>query len=193
MVDSPTAKRRKVFSGNEVLLKLQESENDVQAAVDKIIEELCPFDVNDEAALQIEDRMQRLERVTSSLTAKVYRLKNSLKTRVYRHNREMLDDKMVSCSQYSLFDSQGPDLCTPEENQTNIRPQTQRKKPLNGKIGMKWRRDRVADKRETLRQWAKEEEVTVSELLGYFLYVESYPKNGIWRQRVGSCSWEAIL
>ena len=51
----------------------------------EIVEELCPFDVGDEVALNMEDRVERLERVTKLLEMKVYKLKKAVKQRKYRH------------------------------------------------------------------------------------------------------------
>ena len=48
------------------------------------------------------------------------------------------------------------------------------KKPLDMDLSGKTRRRRVAEKREVLKQWAEEERVTVSQLLGYLLYVENW-------------------
>ena len=48
---SPKAKRKKELTGNEILAKLRKNENDVNTAVREMIEELCPFDINDEEAL----------------------------------------------------------------------------------------------------------------------------------------------
>ena len=49
--DEPCAKRKKQMSGREIIEKLESNENDVKKAVREMVEELCPFDVNDEDAL----------------------------------------------------------------------------------------------------------------------------------------------
>ena len=41
----------------------------------------------------------------------------------------------------------------------------------------KSRRRRVSNKRDTLSQWAEEEGVSVTTLLGYLLYVENWKKD----------------
>ena len=57
----------------EVIERLESNEND--ALWGEIVEELCPFDVGDEVALNMGDRVERLERVTKLLEMKVYKLK----------------------------------------------------------------------------------------------------------------------
>ena len=81
----PSAKRKKKLSGREIIAKLDSNEKDVKKAVAEIIDELCPFDVNDEDALQIEDRVERLERVAKLLEIKVYKLRKGVKEGKFRH------------------------------------------------------------------------------------------------------------
>ena len=100
------APRKKQMTGNEILSKLKYNENSVKKAVEEILEELCPFDVNDEEALKIEDRVSRLDRVNSLLQKKVYKLRQQIKERKFRHNPELLEEMMISSSQYSIFDPQ---------------------------------------------------------------------------------------
>ena len=80
--EQPIAKRKKCMTGKEVIERLESNENDVKRAVGEIVEELCPFDVGDEVALNMEDRV---ERVTKLLEMKVHKLKKALKQRKYRH------------------------------------------------------------------------------------------------------------
>ena len=49
---SPKAKRKKEMTRKEVMEKLKQNENDISKAVQGLLEELCPFDVNDEEALK---------------------------------------------------------------------------------------------------------------------------------------------
>ena len=103
---SSIPKRKKYFTRSEILTKLKSNESDVQRVVSEMIEELCPFDVNDEDALAIEDRLERLEKVSRNLQTKVYKLKLKLKDRKFRYKPEFLEETEVSSSQYSLFESQ---------------------------------------------------------------------------------------
>ena len=178
--EQPIAKRKKCMTGKEVIERLESNENDVKRAVGEIVEELCPFDVGDEVALNIEDRVERLERVTKLLENKVYKLKKAVKQRKYRHNPEGLEEPMISCSQYSIFDSQEVSEAVQEiEDEVMVmgdsgRPEKYDKKPLDSDLSGKTRRRRAAAKREILSEWAEEEKVTVSKLLGYLLYVENW-------------------
>ena len=54
------------------------------------------------------------------------------------------------------------------------RPSSYTLKPLNQSMTQKTRRRRVEEKRLTLAEWAKQEKVSVEELLGYLLHVETY-------------------
>ena len=58
-------KRKKYFSKSEILQKLKENGDKVSAVVNEVCEELSPFDVTDEEALVVEDRLERLETLGS--------------------------------------------------------------------------------------------------------------------------------
>ena len=175
---SPEAKRKKQFNKNEVLTKLEENENDVKRAVKEMVMELSPFDITDENVALFEDRLDKIEQVSKSFTAKVYKLKNDVKARKFRKKPELLEEVMLSCSQHSVLQSEidSEDLCASltqsqiTEADADARPSTYRKRPLNHNMTSFARRRRVSDKKETLQDWAAEEGVTVTELLGYFLH-----------------------
>ena len=104
--DAPGGKRKKAVTGHEVLAMLKAHENDVAKVANEMLEELCPFDLNDQDALLIEDRIERVARVSNLLQKRVRRLTKKVKESKFRHNPEGLDEKVVSCSQYSLLQSQ---------------------------------------------------------------------------------------
>ena len=173
----PEAKRKKYFTKREIADKLKGNENDVKKVVDEMIEELCPFDVNDNDALIIEDRIERLEKVSRTLQLKVHKLKSKIKDRKFRHNPEILDENEVTSSQHSLFASQEDHEDNQEEDVSETdkdRPKTYTKKPLNQNLSKFARRRRVMIKRDTVKKWALEEGVTETELLGYLLHLENY-------------------
>ena len=107
----PETKRKKYFTRNEIISKL--TENDVKKVVSEIVEELSPFGIKDEDAMLLEDRLDRLEKVSKNLLSKVYKLKNKVKEKKFRHNPELLEEKEISCSQFSVFQSQElqDDIC----------------------------------------------------------------------------------
>ena len=79
--DGPEAKRRKAFTKRETLQKLEELGNNVSLAVSEMVSDLSPFDVNDENVGAFEERNDKLDKVASSLTRKIYRLKEEVKAR----------------------------------------------------------------------------------------------------------------
>ena len=185
--DEPSAKRKKQMSRREVIAKLDSNLDDVKKAVGEIIEELSPFDVDDEDAMKIEDRVERLARVSKLFEKRVYKLRQDVKENKFRHKPERLEETMISCSQFSIFDSQEVIEAVQEiedevmEKGDGVegkrggqRSEKYQKKPLDMDLSGKTRRRRVAEKREVLKQWAEEERVTVSQLLGYLLYVENW-------------------
>ena len=186
--DEPCAKRKKQLSGREIIDKLNSNENDVKKVVEEMLEDLCPFDVNDEDALQIEDRVERLEKVGKLLMARVYKLRKEVKEKKFKHKPDFLEEPMITCSQYSIFDSQEVNDAVKEIEEVMERADSLKvkgsgeraakyeKKPLDADLGKQTRRRRVAEKRLVLKQWADEEKVTVSQLLGYLLYVENWMK-----------------
>ena len=200
--EEPCAKRKKQLSGREIIEKLASNENDVKKVVGEMVEDLCPFDVNDEDALKIEDRAERLERVTKVLMAKVYRLRKEVKERKFKHKPELLEEPMITCSQHSIFDSQEVSDAVKEieeevmEREDSLkekgsgerRADKYEKKPLDADLGKQTRRKRVAEKRVVFKQWAEEEKVTVSQLLGYLLYVENWMKE----KKLAGVGWQVF-
>ena len=72
---------------------------------------------------------------------------------------------------------------------TNKRPEKYKKKPLDQGMDPKTRQRRVADKRETLSQWAEEEGVTPVKLLGYLLYLETFMKE----KKLSKVGWKLFM
>ena len=70
------------------------------------MEELCPFDINDEEALKIEGRVERFQKTSRLLEIKLWKLKKVIKERKFRHKPELLEEKFVSSIQYSILNSQ---------------------------------------------------------------------------------------
>ena len=188
---SSIPKGKKCFTRSEILTKLKSNESDVQRVVSEMIEELCPFDVNDEDALAIEDRLERLEKVSRNLQTKVYKLKSKLKDRKFRHKPEFLEETEVSSSQYSLFESQEYQDFSEEKDYVPPKSYAGKynKKPLNQDLTKFSRRRRVMTKRDTLKEWALEEGVSVTELLGYFLHLENYTDS----RKVASVGWKLFI
>ena len=103
--DGPEAKRRKAFTKRETLQKLEELGNNVSLAVSEMVSDLSPFDVNDENVGAFEERIDKLDKVASSLTRKIYRLKEEVKAKKYRRKDHLLDENLFSCSQHSVLQS----------------------------------------------------------------------------------------
>ena len=101
--DEPDVKRRKSFSKREIVQKLEEFGNNVQRAANEIVSDLTPFDVTDPNLEDHEEKLEKIESVAKSLAAKMYKLRNDLKSRKYRRNPDLLDEKVISCSQHSNF------------------------------------------------------------------------------------------
>ena len=102
----PMSKRKKVFSRSEIIDKLKENDQKVIKVAEEISEELSPFDVDDEDAVLVEDRLERLVNTTKTLTKKIYKIQKEFKERKYRHNPDKLNEKVISSSQYSIFESE---------------------------------------------------------------------------------------
>ena len=99
-------KRKKTFTKKETLEKLKECENRVKKAVEVILSELSPFDVTDENITCYEERLDRLEKVSSSLTRRIYRLKEDVKAKRFRRNQDLLEEDMISCSHFRVLQSE---------------------------------------------------------------------------------------
>ena len=188
-MSTPKYKRKKFFTKGEIIEKLAEQEQDVSQVVDSVLEELAPFDIHDDIELHVMDRINRLDVVSKKLAAKVYKLRKSVKDRKFRHKPDLLEDSEISCSQYSILqsqevvdmetiDSELEDLdILDKEDKDDIsvrRPASYKKIPLNGSITNRSRRRRVASKVSVFKDWAIEEGIEVTELLGYFLHLENW-------------------
>ena len=106
--DGPEAKRRKEFSKRETLQKLEELGDNVQKAASEMVSDLSPFDVNDQNVEAYDERIEKLDKVATCLAAKIYKLKADVKKRKFKGKPELLDESVISCSQYSVL--QSPDM-----------------------------------------------------------------------------------
>ena len=68
------------------------------------------------------------------------------------------------------------------------RPSSYKKRPLNHKMSPYSQCRRVMDKRETLAEWAAEEGITVTQLLGYLLYLEGNYHKG--ERSLSAVGWQ---
>ena len=100
---STEKKRKKYYTKNEVINMLKEKENVVKSVSEEICEQLAPFDVTDEEAMEVDDRMERLKNTATKLENKIRKLQKNYRERKFRHDPEKLEEKEISCSQYSIF------------------------------------------------------------------------------------------
>ena len=105
-------KRKKFFTGAEIIEKLKENDHKIRKVCQDITEELCPIDLNEKESDEADDILQKLSDIAQSLSGKVSRLSRALKERKFRHCPEKLDEKVVSCSQFSVLQS--------DESETNF-------------------------------------------------------------------------
>ena len=102
----PEAKRKKSYTRKEILEKLEECENDVTRAVNEIVADINPHDMTDINLEDFEDKVEKLGKVSKNFSAKVYKLKEAVRARKFRHNPELLEEKFFSSSQYSVLQSE---------------------------------------------------------------------------------------
>ena len=118
-----------------------------------MLTELSPFDVTDEDVINFEDRVERLGKVSSSLSSKIYRLKQDIKAKKFKRKPELLEEDIISCSQFSVLQLQDlqdisesfsqHSLQEEKEEEVGFRPSTYRKQPLNKPMSQRSRRRRV--------------------------------------------------
>ena len=80
-MESPENKkaRKRCFTRNEVLEKLSEHDNQVTKVAEEVCNELCPIDMNMEDDDVLHEILDKLDKVTKGLTAKIYRLQNEIR------------------------------------------------------------------------------------------------------------------
>ena len=185
-------KRKKFFTGREIIGKLKEHNNKISEVCKEITEELCPHNLSEMEEGEAQDILEKIERVAEILRVNVGRLAKANKERKYRHCPEKLDERFISCSQYSCLQSEAsggdlesqdldssysPNLKDHEEYQSensDARRINYQKKPLDSDMTEKTRRRRVKEKRDIVKEWALEEGVTPSQLLGLMVYLDNY-------------------
>ena len=101
--DGSEAKRRKAFTKRETLQKLEELGNNVSKAVSEMVSDLSPFEVNGENVTAYEENIEKLDKVASSLTSKIYRLKTDVKAKKFWKRPDLLDETIISCSQHMQY------------------------------------------------------------------------------------------
>ena len=172
---SPEAKRKKIFRGSEIVNMLTEKKHRISEVCRDITQSLCPFDVNEvDKTGEIAEKLEKLDKVTKLLTATISRLSKDFKARKFKNHPELLEEVVVSCSQYSILQSQSEnesqdavdeDYEEEEESQPD-RPEDYRKRPLNSEMTQRTRRRRIKENKTIVEEWAQEEGVTPSQLLG---------------------------
>ena len=124
--DTSESKRKKSYSRREILEKLEECENDVKRAVGEIVADISPFDVADSNVEDFEEKVEKLDKVSKNLAAKIYKLKSAVKAKKFRRNEELLDEKFFSSSQYSVLQSQDPEDLSQTLSEASLHEETGR-------------------------------------------------------------------
>ena len=126
--DTGETKRKKSYSRREILKKLEECENDVKRAVGEIVADISPFDVADSNVEDFEEKVEKLDKVSKNLAAKIYKLKSAVKAKKFRRNEELLDphEKFFSSSQYSVLQSQDPEDLSQTLSEASLHEETGR-------------------------------------------------------------------
>ena len=68
--------------------------------------DLNPFDVKDDNMLELENRIDRFDKVSIRLQRRFYRIKEDMKARKFTHKPDLLEEDFISCSQFSVLQSQ---------------------------------------------------------------------------------------
>ena len=153
--------------------KQKEKKHSISEVCRDITQSLCPFDVNaDDKTGEIAEKLEKLDKVTKLLTATVSRLSKDFKARKLKNHQELLEEVVVSCSQHSILQPQNEngrqdadDEDYEEEESQLDRPKDYRKRPPNSEMTQRTRR-RIKEKKTIVEEWAQEEGVTPSQLLG---------------------------
>ena len=127
-------RRKKMFRKGDILDLLSQHDNKVKEVANESAIELCDFDISDEDAMLVEDRMTRLSETIDKLSKKIYRIQNEFKNKK-RMTSEMSKMQMgeigISSSQYSIFDSKTLSDLDIDSREPKDRPDQHKKKPLN--------------------------------------------------------------
>ena len=102
---TPPAKRKKFFTKGEVVELLKQKNHKIMDVSREITEVLCPFNVDDNETEDINEKLEKLEEVSRQLTGNISRLSKEFKNRKFRNKPELLTEKEVSCSQFSVLQS----------------------------------------------------------------------------------------
>ena len=122
----PEAKRKKSYTRKEILEKLEECENDVTRAVNDIVADINPHDMTDTNLEDFEDKVEKLGKVAKNFSTKVYKLKEAVRARKFRHNPELLEEKFFSSSQYSVLQSEDSEDISQPFSQASLKDEIER-------------------------------------------------------------------
>ena len=82
-----------MFRKGDILDLLSQHDNKVKEVANECAIELCDFDISDEDAMIVEDRMTRLSETINKISKKIYRIQNEFKNKK-KMNSEMRKMKM---------------------------------------------------------------------------------------------------
>ena len=122
----PEAKRKKSYTRKETLEKLEECGNDVTRAVNEIVADISPHDMTDINLEDFEEKVEKLGKVSKNFSAKVYKLKEAVRAKKFRHNPELLEEKFLSSSQYSVLQSEDSEDISQPFSQASLQDETER-------------------------------------------------------------------
>ena len=181
---STKEKRKKYVTRIETIEVLKDKKHQITEVCRDITKILCPFEFKeDDTDVVISEKKKKLEQVAQSLIGRVGKLSKDFKNKKFRKEPERLEEKFVSCSQYSILQSQeslededqnddsyneieSDETDSDDEPTEDNRPRKYKKKPLNSRMSKQARRKRVKPMKVLIEKWAQEEGVTPCQLLG---------------------------
>jgi hypothetical protein len=190
--------RKRSWSKAEMLQVIKTCQS-FQDAAEKICDEMIPADLDKESSSVIERYIATSDKVRAILV----KLNNEArKHKKYRHKPELLEEKGLSSSQYSLFASQGSQLSSDmsdedmeEDWKENLllidqEPRPYRKQPLSFKfLSRQAIKNRVKDIKIKFGEWCKEQDCSVSQLAGLLIHLDNYES----KRDIAKVGWDLFL
>ena len=129
--EEESAPRKRKFSKLEALQKLKDCENNINLAASEIVADLTPFDVTNDCDNELEVKLEKIDKVTDLLKKRIWKLKDQMKQRKYRHSQKLLEDDIISCSQHSVLQSEPDDDLSLSFSQQSLEEGESAAKPRN--------------------------------------------------------------
>ena len=169
-----SGERKRRWTRSELLEKTKQCETLLEAADD-----ICNQMRSGHEDMEDSEIGQKFVDTSKLVASRLSKLVQEMKKKNFRHHPSQLEEKALSASEYSFFDSQESQTSSldmfADEMGANL-PTEYNKRPLHS-LSRQSIRKRIKDERELFGNWCKDQKCSVAQLAGLFIHLEYYQKD----------------